>query len=65
MRGRMQAVFIVVVAGGPRLAELVHGLVGAAVGMGAAIAGSGFAVVVAIVILATISPSCWRYHASA
>jgi MFS family permease len=64
MRGRMQGVFIVVVAGGPRLADLVHGIAGAAVGTRAAVAVGGLAVVVAVVILATLVPSFWRYRAS-
>lgn len=63
MRGRMQGVFTVVVAGGPRLADLVHGIAGAALGTKAAVAGGGLAVVVAVVILATFSPSYWRYRA--
>jgi len=64
MRGRMQGVFTVVVAGGPRLADLVHGIAGAALGTKAAVAGGGLAVVVGVVILATFSPSYWRYHAN-
>ena len=32
MRGRMQGVFTVVVAGGPRIADLVHGWAAAGVG---------------------------------
>lgn len=64
MRGRMQGVFIVVVAGGPRLADLVHGIAGAAAGTRAAVAGGGLAVMVGVVILATLTPSYWRYRAS-
>lgn len=62
MQGRMQGVFTVVVAGGPRLADLVHGIAGAALGTKAAVAGGGLAVVVGVVILATFSPSYWRYR---
>jgi MFS family permease len=64
MRGRMQGVFTVVVAGGPRLADLVHGIAGAALGTRAAVAGGGLAVMVGVVILATFSPSYWRYRAN-
>jgi MFS family permease len=64
MRGRMQGVFVVVVAGGPRLADLVHGIAGAALGTRAAVAGGGILVVVAVVILATFAPSYWRYRAN-
>jgi MFS family permease len=63
MRGRMQGVFTVVVAGGPRLADLVHGLAGATLGTRPAIAGGGLAVVLAVVILATLSPEYRRYRA--
>lgn len=63
MRGRMQGVFTVVVAGGPRLADLVHGIAGAALGTKAAVAGGGLAVVAGAVILATSAPSYWRYRA--
>jgi MFS family permease len=64
MRGRMQGVFVVVVAGGPRLADLVHGIAGAALGTRAAVAGGGIAVLAALVILAALSPSFWRYRAN-
>jgi MFS family permease len=64
MRGRMQGVFVVVVTGGPRLADLVHGIAGAALGTRAAVAGGGILVIVAVVILATLAPSYWRYRAN-
>jgi MFS family permease len=63
MRGRMQGVFTVVVAGGPRLADLVHGTVGAAAGTAAAAAGGGVLVVTAMVIAAFALPVFWRYRA--
>ncbi|WP_375295939.1 MFS transporter [Saccharothrix sp.] len=62
MRGRMQGVFIVVVAGGPRLADLLHGTVGAAIGPGVATALGGAAVVVATVIAVLAIPAVWRYR---
>jgi len=65
MRGRMQGVFTVVVAGGPRLADLVHGVAGAALGTRAAVAGGGLLVIVAVVALALAVPSYWRYRANA
>ncbi|RKT52346.1 MFS transporter [Saccharothrix australiensis] len=64
MRGRMQGVFIVVVAGGPRLADLLHGTTGAVVGAGAATAWGGVAVVVATVLAVVAIPSFWRYRFS-
>jgi hypothetical protein len=54
----------VVVAGGPRLADLVHGIAGAALGTRTAVAAGGLAVVAGVVILATFSPSYWRYRAN-
>ncbi|ASY32314.1 putative membrane transport protein [Streptomyces sp. Tu6071] len=61
MRGRMQGVFTVVVAGGPRLADLLHGTVGEAVGARGATVGGGLLVVVAVVLLAFVVPAFWRY----
>jgi hypothetical protein len=65
MRGRMQGVFVVVVAGGPRLADLVHGLGGAALGTRTAITAGGLAVVVAVLSLAALCPSYLRYKSAA
>ncbi|MEU4800927.1 MFS transporter [Actinosynnema sp. NPDC023587] len=62
MRGRMQGVFVVVVAGGPRLADLLHGTTGALIGPGAATAWGGVAVVVATVAAALALPAVWRYR---
>ncbi|MQY15704.1 Enterobactin exporter EntS [Streptomyces sp. RB5] len=64
MRGRMQGVFIVVVAGGPRLADLLHGTAGEAIGPGAATAWGGGLVVVATAALVLAAPSFWRYRAA-
>ncbi|MGE9693238.1 MFS transporter [Streptomyces sp. NRRL F-5630] len=61
MRGRMQGVFTVVVAGGPRLADLLHGTVGEAVGARGATVGGGLLVVVAVGLLAVVVPAFWRY----
>lgn len=62
MRGRMQGVFTVVVAGGPRLADFLHGTAGAAFGARAAVAGGGLLVVVAMLLLATTTPALRRYR---
>ncbi|MBS2963974.1 MFS transporter [Actinocrinis puniceicyclus] len=62
MRGRMQGVFTVVVAGGPRPADLVHGLACAALGARTAVAAGGLAVLAGVVILATESPAFRRYR---
>ncbi|MEV0057187.1 MFS transporter [Saccharopolyspora shandongensis] len=63
MRGRIQGVFTVVVAGGPRLADTLHGLAGAAVGTAAAVMVGGVLVVVGAVIAAALLPAFWRYRA--
>lgn len=65
MRGRMQGVFVVVVAGGPRLADLVHGFGGAALGAGTATTLGGIAVVVGALVLAVATPAYRRYRAEA
>lgn len=62
MRGRMQGVFIVVVAGGPRLADLLHGTGGAAFGTAAAVSVGGLLVVVATVAMVAALPAIWRYR---
>ncbi|MET0448983.1 MAG: MFS transporter [Aeromicrobium sp.] len=62
MRGRLQGVFIVVVAGGPRIADTVHGATAAAVGTAAAAAGGGVLVVVGVVIASLAVPSFVRYR---
>jgi MFS family permease len=65
MRGRMQGVFIVVVAGGPRLADLWHGPAAAAFGPGAAATAGGVAVVVGALAVVARYPAFWRYRAGA
>ena len=62
MRGRLQGVFIVVVAGGPRLADTAHGAAAAGVGAATAAAGGGFLVVIGVVIAAVAVPSFVRYR---
>ncbi|WP_394815859.1 MFS transporter [Streptomyces gibsoniae] len=62
MRGRMQGVFIVVVAGGPRLADVLHGTVGSALGVRTAIAGGGLLVVLATLVLALATPALREYR---
>jgi len=65
MRGRMQGVFIVVVAGGPRLADLWHGPAAAGIGPGPAATIGGIAVVVLAVVVVAVFPAFWRYRAPA
>ncbi|MGH7911831.1 MAG: MFS transporter [Candidatus Dormibacteraceae bacterium] len=63
MRGRMQGVFTVVVAGGPRLADLLHGVLGAAIGTRATIAGGGILVIVLLAAVLVAFPAFWHYRA--
>lgn len=63
LKGRMQGVFTVVVAGGPRLADLVHGLAGAAVGTRAAITAGGLLVVAGMVAVTVLVPQYRDYRA--
>jgi MFS family permease len=64
MRGRMQGVFIVVVAGGPRLGDVRAGVTASAVGSTLSWVGGGLACTVAVVVLALWAKSFWRYDAS-
>ncbi|KQV75564.1 MFS transporter permease [Aeromicrobium sp. Root344] len=64
VRGRLQGVFIVVVAGGPRIADTLHGATAAAVGTAAASAGGGVLVVVGVVVASLAVPSFVRYRIS-
>ncbi len=65
MRGRMQGVFTVVVAGGPRIADLAHGWAAAGVGTAAAATGGGVLVVVLAAVAVVCLPAFWRYRATA
>lgn len=65
MRGRMQGVFIVVVAGGPRIADLLHGTGGAAFGTAAAVTAGGVLVIATTVLAVVLLPAIWRYRVSA
>ncbi|MFI7009313.1 MFS transporter [Streptomyces sp. NPDC050145] len=62
MRGRMQGVFTVVVAGGPRLADVLHGSAGSVFGPRAAVVGGGLLVVVTMLGLACVMPALRRYR---
>jgi MFS family permease len=63
LRGRLQGVFIVVVAGGPRLGDLRAGAMAAAVGLQAAWVGGGLACA-ALVPAALLVSSFRRYDAT-
>lgn len=65
VRGRLQGIFIVVVAGGPRIADVAHGASAAMVGTATAAAGGGVLVVVLVVVAALVVPSFVRYRVTA
>ena len=65
VRGRLQGVFTVVVAGGPRLADAVHGGAAAVVGTTVAAAGGGALVVVGVLIAALAVPAFVSYRVAA
>ncbi|WP_345606926.1 MFS transporter [Pseudonocardia adelaidensis] len=62
MRGRMQGVFAVVVAGGPRVADLWHGPAADWWGPGTAASVGGVLVVIGAVVVVVIFPTFWRYR---
>lgn len=64
MRGRLQGVFIVVVAGGPRLGEMAAGSAAALVGPTLAVVGGGCACMVATAVLAARFRGFARYDAT-
>jgi len=64
VRGRLQGVFIVVVAGGPRLGDLRAGALASTVGVTAAMVSGGVMIVVAMAVVALVVPSFWLFRAS-
>ncbi|MFL6127974.1 MAG: MFS transporter [Mycobacteriales bacterium] len=65
MRGRLQGVFIVVVAGGPRLGDLRAGATAAIAGATFSWVAGGLACMVVVVLAALSVPAFLRYDASA
>ncbi|MFI8516867.1 MFS transporter [Streptomyces sp. NPDC085481] len=63
MRGRLQGVFIVVVAGGPRLGDFLAGSVADLTSPAVAITGGGLACVLAIALLTLYAKGFRRYDA--
>lgn len=62
MRGRMQGVFMVVVAGGPRVADLWHGAASVWIGPGLTAMVGGIAVLVVAALVVARFPEFWRYR---
>lgn len=61
VRGRLQGVFVVVVAGGPRIADILHGGAAELFGLGWTIAGGGLLVLLGVAICAALSPNFRHY----
>ena len=64
VRGRLQGVFIVVVAGGPRIADVLHGWVAEGIGTAATTTLGGVLVIVGVVVAAVAIPAFVRYRIS-
>ncbi|MFE7194600.1 MFS transporter [Kitasatospora sp. NPDC057541] len=63
MRGRLQGVFIVIVAGGPRLGDFESGAVASLTSPAVSVVSGGLACVAAILLLAARRPAFLRYDA--
>ena len=61
-QGEHGTVFIVVVAGGPRVADLWHGPAAASFGPGAAATAGGVAVIVGALVVVARYPQFWRFR---
>jgi hypothetical protein len=62
LRGRLQGVFLVVVAGGPRVADALHGAAAAALGTTLTAAGGGALVVFGVLVAAAAVPAFVTYR---
>lgn len=65
MRGRMQGVFMVVVAGGPRLGDVRLGVMAPVTAPAFALWSGGLVIIVAMVVVGLASKAFWRYEANA
>jgi hypothetical protein len=65
VRGRLQGVFIVVVVGGPRIADVVHGAAAAAIGPALTAAIGGVLVVVLLAVAVALVPAFLQYRQEA
>jgi MFS family permease len=62
MRGRIQGAFIIVVTGGPRIADLVHGWAATALGTSVASWAGGLLVIFLTIAAILVIPAFWRYR---
>ncbi|MBW6437413.1 MFS transporter [Actinoplanes hulinensis] len=63
LRGRLQGSLTVVLMGGPQLANMLHGLGGAAAGARTAIVAGGTLTVLTVALLIRTVPDLWRHDA--
>jgi MFS family permease len=63
LRGRLQGVFVVVVAGGPRLGDVESGTVASLFSERVSIVSGGLLCILGVVVLSLLFPSFARYHA--
>jgi hypothetical protein len=61
MRGRLSAIYILVVAGGPRVGDVESGTVAAAFGARTAVTSGGLVCLVGLVPIVAAFPAFWRY----
>lgn len=62
VQGRIQGVWIIVVVGGPRLADVLHGWAAEPLGAGWTVLWGGIAVVVLTAICMVAVPKFWKYE---
>ncbi|MCH8629344.1 hypothetical protein MM440_16595 [Arsenicicoccus piscis] len=62
VRGRLQGIFTVVVAGGPRMADVLHGVAAGRLGAAWTTLVGGVLVVVLVTIASALVPSFWRFE---
>lgn len=62
VRGRLQGVFLVVVVGGPRLADMLHGFASTHLGTFWTVTGGGILVVLGVLLCAALIPQFRNYR---
>ena len=62
MRGRMSSIFMLVVAGGPRVGDVESGVVAAAFGTQASVVSGGLLCMLGVAPIVLAFPAFWRYE---
>ena len=62
MRGRMSSIFMLVVAGGPRVGDVESGVVAAAAGTQASVVSGGLLCMLGVAPIVLAFPAFWRYE---